>query len=121
MVVLLVGCDGGPHPTVSTERLTSQSIHYADPEKQKAFKAALKDAGISSEASVREEGREYIEWKGEHAEAVVRIKVQLFGEPLPEGRYAHFNEPHHAEFKKWLRHSKISFRLQQSDGREYVV
>ena len=120
-MTLVASCEIGPQPPVSTKRLVSESSTYTDPEKQARFKSALKDAGIKHEIYTGDDGREYIRWKGEDSATVERIKIQLFGEPLPEGRHIHFGEPYQDQFKKWLTDNAIPFTTRQSDGREYVV
>lgn len=120
-VALLASCEVGPQPPVSTKRLVSESHAYADAEKQTRFKSALRDAGIDHEIYTGGDGREYVRWKGEDSAAVERIQVQLFGEPLPEGRHIHFGAPHHERFKKWLTDNAIPFTTRQNDGKEYVI
>jgi hypothetical protein len=118
---LVASCEVGPRTPVSTKHLVFESSAYADPEKQSRFKSALKTAGIEHEVYTGDDGREYLRWKGEDSAKVERIKVQLFGEPLPEGRHIHFGAPHHEWFKKWLADSRIPFTTRQVDGKEYVI
>ena len=118
---LLASCEVGPQPPVSTKRLVSESSTYTDPEKQTLFKAALKDAGVQHEIYTGEDGREYVRWKGKGSATVERIKTQLFGEPLPQGRHIHFGAPYQEQFKKWLTDNTIPFTTRQSDGKEYVI
>jgi hypothetical protein len=120
-VAILASCEVGPQPPISTKRLVSESRTYADPAKQSRFKSALKDAVIHHEIYTGDDGREYVRWKGEDSAAVERIQVQLFGEPLPDGRHIHFGAPHHERFKKWLTDNGIPFKTRQSDGKEYIV
>jgi hypothetical protein len=118
---LVASCEIAPQPPVSTKRLVSQSHAYADAEKQTRLKSALKEAGIHHEIYTGDDGREYVRWKGEDSVAVQRIQVQIFGEPLPEGRHIHFGAPHHERFKKWLTDNAIAFTTRQNDGKEYVI
>jgi hypothetical protein len=120
-VALVAACEVESQPPISTKRLISESTTYADPEKQRVFKSALKDAGVNHELYTGDDGREYVRWKGEDGAKVERIKAQLFGEPLPEGRHIHFGAPYHEWFKKWLTDNAIPFTTQQRDGKEYVI
>jgi hypothetical protein len=120
-VALASGCEVGSQPPTSSKRLVSQSTAYADPEKQRAFKSALKDAGVHHEIYTGDDGREYVRWMGEDSATVEGIQVRLFGEALPEGRHIHFGAPYHEWFKKWLTDNSIPFTTRQRDGKEYVI
>lgn len=121
VLALLTACDISPQPPVSTKRLISQSNSYSDPDKQHRFKDALRQAAVPHEIYTGADGREYVKWSGEHSDAVEKIQISLFGEPLPEGRSIHFGAPYNDRFKKWLTDSGIPFTTRLSDGKEYVI
>lgn len=71
---LVSGCEVGPQPPTSGKRLVSQSTTCADPGKQRAFRPALKNAGVPHEIYTGDDGREYVRC----------IRAQLFGAPYQE-------------------------------------
>src|SRR6266853_1381563 len=121
VVTTVASCEIGSQPPVTTKRLSSESSSYADPEKQRRFKVALKQAVVPHEIYTGNDGREYVKWKGEDGAAVEAVKISLFGEPLPEGRHIHFGAPYQERFKKWLTDSGIPFTTRLSEGKEYVI
>ena len=119
--VLVSACEVESQPPPPSKRLISQSTAYANPESQRVFKLALKDAGIPYDIYTGDGGLEYVRWKGEDSAKVEAIQARLFGEPLPDGRHIHFGPPDHERFKTWLTANGIPFSTRQSRGKEYVI
>jgi hypothetical protein len=117
MVLLLPVANTG-----TSEPVAAKSISYPDRLMQQQLKEALAKAGVPHMIKVQQDGKEYVQWKPEHAQEVESIERQVAGAALPKGRSASFADPAYQErFKDWLTKKGFAYELVPARGSEYVV
>jgi hypothetical protein len=120
---LSISCDQGK----DTEKIIYQSepveinVSYTNPEYQRMLKKALKNAHIPYAIVQGKDGKEYVQWDRKDANAVQKVKDQLFGVAPPPGRSIAFEGEMNQRFKDWLAKNKIDYTTTTHFGTEYVI
>lgn len=96
-------------------------VHHSEPSVQERMKDALRDAGIPVTTEMRD-GQEFLTWPPAHNEAALAVIHRFRGQPLTNGRNAHFSDPAaQKQFTDWLAQRGIKHEVVTVHGDEFVV